>query len=231
MQNEQPPKSGLQSTVGDNSGDAAGSSASPRRLFALQEYDWAFFRFVRTAVDHLIVAKNPVLTRIKAAPSSEIHTSRNTTDSGDVVETEPIRATLEIVVNFNDVVSGRLEAVTAAIDSAAERGVEEIVPQVAGHMGRVIDAFGTRVNLKGVPLDHAAVRRMVEASAIEFDEEGKPDLEPWVFATPDLQHATTLQEMIRRLPPRTPEEAQAWDEMIEHKRAEFNAKRRRRTLY
>src|SRR5713226_866012 len=100
MQDEQPRQSPLPSPAADNIGNAAGSSSNPSRLFGLQEYDWAFFRFLKAAVDNLIFAKNPVLNKIRAIPSSEIHTSRNTTDSGDVVENKPIRTTLEIAIDF-----------------------------------------------------------------------------------------------------------------------------------
>jgi hypothetical protein len=213
---------------------ASGSLAPPppgrTDPFNLPEYEWAFFRFVQTAINSLIRAKNPVLSKINAEPSSEIHTSRNTTDSGEVVENQPILTSLEIAIDFKDVVAGKLAAVAETIDQAAEAGVGTIVPQVAAYMGRMIDAFGTKVRLDGAPFDHTAVRKFVEANEIEFDANGNPDLEPWILTDPGLQRVTTCCELIRQFPPRTPEELQAWDDMIERKRQEFNAKRRRRAL-
>jgi len=198
--------------------------------FKVPEYEWAFFRFVQTAVNSLIRAKNPVLSKINTEALSVIHTSRNTTDSGEVIENRPILTSLEIAIDFKDVVAGKLVAVAETINQAAEDGVRTIVPQVAAYMGRVIDSFGTEVRLNGAPFDHAAVRKVVEANEIEFDTNGNPDLEPWIFTDPGLQRVTTFDEMIRQFPPRTPEEVQAWDNMIERKRREFNAKRRRRAL-
>jgi hypothetical protein len=229
MQDEQPPPPPPSEATGTN-----GSSAVPPSdrtdPFKLPEYEWAFFRFVQTAVNRLIRAKNPVLSKINTEPSSEIHTSRNTTDSGEVVENKPILTSLEIAIDFKDVVAGKLVAVAETINQAAEDGVATIVPQVAAYMERVIDAFGTEVRLNGAPFDHAAVRKLVEANEIEFDANGNPDLEPWIFTDPGLQRVTTFDELIRQFPPRTPEEVQAWDDMIERKRREFNDKRRRRAL-
>src|ERR1035437_3289597 len=144
MQDEQPPPPPPSEATGTN-----GSSAVPPSdrtdPFKLLEYEWAFFRFVQTAVNRLIRAKNPVLSKINTEPSSEIHTSRNTTDSGEVVENKPILTSLEIAIDFKDVVAGKLVAVAETINQAAEDGVATIVPQVAAYMERVIDAFGTEV--------------------------------------------------------------------------------------
>jgi hypothetical protein len=229
MQEEQPP-SAPPSEVPDTDGSSAVSPSDQTGPFNLSEYELAFFRFVHSAVNSLIRAKNPVLSMINAEPSADIHTSRNTTDSGEVVENKPILTSLEISIDFKDVVAGRVEAVAETINQAAEDGVGTIVPQLAAYMGRVIDAFGTEVRLNGAPFDHAAVRKLVEANEIEFDANGNPDLKPWIFTDPGLQRVTTFDELIRQLPPRTPEEARAWDDMIDRKRRGFNAKRRRRAL-
>jgi hypothetical protein len=107
MQDEPPPPTPPSEATGTN-----GSSAVPPsdRIdpFKLPEYEWAFLRFVHTAVNRLIRAKNPVLSKINTEPSSEIHISRNTTDSGEVVENKPILTSLEITTDIKDVVAGRL---------------------------------------------------------------------------------------------------------------------------
>ncbi len=229
MQDEQPPPTPPPEATGTN-GSSAVSPSDRTDPFKLPEYEWAFFQFVQTAINSLIRVKNPVMSKFNAEPSSEIHTSRNTTDSGEIVENKPILTSLEIAIDLKDVVAGKLVAVAETINQAAEDGVGKIVPQVAAYMERVIDAFGTEVRLSGAPFDHAAVRQLVAANEIEFDANGNPDLEPWIITDPGLQRATKFDELIRQFPPRTPEEVQAWDDMIERKRREFNAKRRRRAL-
>jgi hypothetical protein len=211
------------------SGDTA-VPLEPTRPFALREYEWAFGAFVKTAVDTLMVAKSPLLSRLKPIPASEIHISRNTTDAGEIIENNPITTLLPIVIDFKDVVAGNLAPVVESINSAAEEGVATVEPQFLDYMSRVTEAFGTRVDMNGAPFDHIAVRKLVEHSDFDFNENGSPDLESWVFRTYNPTRLITLDEMMRLLPQRTPEETHQWNEMIERKRIEFNAKRRRRTL-
>jgi hypothetical protein len=139
MQDEAPPS--LPSEEAGTNRPTVLPSSARAGPFKLPEYDRAFFRFVQTAINSLIRVKNPVLSKINTVSSSEIHTSRNTTDSGEVVENKPILASLEIAIDIKDVVAGKMLAVAETIDQAAEDGVGTIVPQVAAYMGRVIDAL------------------------------------------------------------------------------------------
>jgi hypothetical protein len=211
-------------------GEDAAVPLDPTRPFALREYEWAFARFVKVAVDSLIVAKSVLLSKMESRPASEIHISRNTTEAGEIVENNPIVTRLPIVIDFKDVVAGNLAPIIETINSAAEEGVATVEPQLLDYMGKVTEAFGTRVDMDGAPFDHVAVRRLVEGSNFDFDENGAPDLEPWVFRTYNPTRLITFDEMMQLLPPRSSEETREWNEMIERKRIEFNAKRHRRTL-
>jgi hypothetical protein len=202
----------------------------PTRPFALREYEWAFAGFVKKAVDSLMVAKSKLFSKLKPMPASEIHISRNTTEAGEIVENNPIVTLLPIAIDFKDVVAGNLEPITETINSAAEEGVATVEPQFLDYMGKVTELFGTRVDTDGASFDHNAVRRIVESSDFDFNENGAPNLESWVFRTYNPTQLITFDEMMQLLPPRTSEETRQWDEMIERKRIEFNAKRRRRTL-
>lgn len=201
----------------------------PTRPFGPTEYERAFGGFVKTAVDQLVVAKSPLLSSLDPIPASEIHISRNTTEAGEIVENNPVIVFLPIAIDFNDVVAGNLAAVTEAIDNAAEEGVGTIEPQLLDYMSRVTETFGTRMDLNA-PFDHVALRKLVGVADFDFDENGGPALDSWVFRTYNPTHLIRFDEMFRQFPPRTHEEAHAWDDMIERKRREFNAKRRRRTL-
>lgn len=99
------------------------------RLFDLPEYGWAFVRFVSKAIDELMIRKSPVLSRIKAVPSSSIPTSRNTMPSGEIVENKPIVMALPFSIDFGDAVAGALATITASIDLAAEEGLDALAPQ------------------------------------------------------------------------------------------------------
>ena len=200
------------------------------RPFQLPEYEWAFFRFVKSSVDALIIAKSSILSKMKPVPAQEIPISRNTTPEGHIIQNDPIFTALPIRIDFKDVLDGRLEAVAETIDEAAQEGLNTILPKVFDHVRRLNDAFGTGIDMNGPSLDHIALRKFVESSEIEFDENGVPDFEPWVLTWDELRQSVTFPELFKQFPPRTPEEIRAWEELIEKKRVEFNAKRRHRKL-
>jgi hypothetical protein len=210
--------------------DDATVPLDPTRPFAPREYEWAFARFVNVAVDSLIFAKSVLLSKMESRPASAIHISRNTTEAGEIIENNPIQTCLPIAIDFKDVVAGNLAPIIETINSAAEEGVATVEPQLLDYMGKVTEAFGARVDMDGAPFDHVAVRRLVESSHFDFDENGTPDLEPWVFRTYNPTRLITFDEMMQLLPPRSSEETREWNEMIGRKRIEFNAKRHRRTL-
>jgi hypothetical protein len=62
----------------------------------------------------------------------------------------------------------------------------------------------------------------IEKTEIDFDKNGKPIIE--MFVGPETY------EQFRNSPPPTHEEQQAFRELLERKKAEFNARQRRRRL-
>ncbi|MEK7994495.1 MAG: hypothetical protein AAB403_11890 [Planctomycetota bacterium] len=203
-----------------------GPDSSPSiaaRLFDLPEYDWAFARFVKKAIDELMIRKSPLLSRIKAVPSSSIPISRNTMPSGEVVENRPIIMALPFPVDFGDAVAGVLATITANIDIAAEEGLKTLMPQIYDYMGRLCRAAGTATDAKGEKLSHELILRSFENVELNFDENGQPEM-PTLFTSPAVMDA------IKALPPPTEEETRAWNAMIDRKRKEFNDRRRRRQL-
>ena len=154
-----------------------------------------------------MVAKSKLLSKMKTIPASEIHISRNTTEAGEIVENNPIVMCLPITIDFKDVVDANLAPIIETIDSAAEEGVATVEPQLLKYE-KVTEVFGTRVDMGGASFDHVAVRRLVESSVVSFDENGAPDLEPWVFRTYNPTQLITFDEMMndcRRVPQRRPD--------------------------
>ena len=199
-------------------------------LFDLAEYDRAFARFVGKAIDELTTRKSPVLSRIKTVPASSISTTRNTTPSGEVVENSPVMIESHFRVDFGDAVAGRLATITVSIDIAAEERLEAIAPQFFDYFTRLCQAAGTASDAKGAPLSHELITKSLENVEFDFDEDGEPDLEPLIHPSSDLRKAISLLDVIKGLPPRTEEETQAWNAMIDRKRKKFNDRRRRRQL-
>jgi hypothetical protein len=75
----------------------------------------------------------------------------------------------------------------------------------------------------GQPLSHDLLLKSLEGIEFDFDENGDPI---W----PTLVMSPSMGEQFRRLPPMTPEQKKALEEMIERKREKFNARKRNRQL-
>lgn len=206
------------------------SSSSHKDPFVLREYEWAAYRFFKTAVDTLVQVKNPVLRRIVALPAAEIYTSRVTTPDGQMIENPPMRMSLEVVVDVKDIVAGRLEAFIETIDGTAEEGTRTVVPQVADYMRRVIEGSGEAVKVGSGPFDHGALKKFVESVAIYFDDSGMPDLDAWILTTHSLNEAQSAADLLRIHPPRSETEVREWNELMQRKKLEFDDKRPNRKL-
>ena len=175
--------------------DPNSSQSVVARLFDLSEYDWAFARFAKMAIDELMIRKSPVLSRIKAVPSSSIPTSRNTMPSGEVIENSPIMMALPFRVDFGDAVAGTLATITSNIDIAAEEGLNAIAPQLSEYMGRLCQAAGTATDAKGATLSHELILRALENVELDFDEDGEPDFTSTILATADMRKAIDILDV------------------------------------
>jgi len=193
-----------------------------KHLFALPEYNDAFADFVHISVHELMRRKDPLLSKIRVDYSEEIHAAQNTMPSGEVVETRPFKVPMLVTIEIDDAIAGRSERLTEAINNAAEEGLKIGMPQIFEQLGRLSAAAGTAKDAKGHPLSWALILQTLEKMEIEFDKDGKPTLE--MIVAPDVY------KQLLNLPPRTSEENRAWNELLERKRAEFNARQRRRKL-
>jgi hypothetical protein len=197
-------------------------------LFDLPEYDWAFAKFVKHAVDELMTRKSPLLSRIKAVRSSTIPTSRNTMPSGEVVENAPIAMQLPFSMEFADAIVGRLEPLVVSIDQAAEQGVTTVTARLLDFSGRLSEAAGTATDAGGETFSHKLIVKSLQNMDLDFDGDGQLDMSSMILHS--AGQVIEFDELIRSLPPRTEEETLAWNELVDRKRKEFNDRRHRRQL-
>jgi hypothetical protein len=142
--------------------------------------------------------------------------------SGEVVETRPCKIPLPFAIEFDDAIIGRSDGLIEAINNAAEEGLKIGMPQMFEQLNQLSAAAGTTTDAKGQPLTWALILQAFENMEIEFDENGKPKLTMVV--------GPETHRQFLNLPPLTLEEQQALNELLERKRAEFNARQRRRKL-
>lgn len=193
-----------------------------KQLFDLPEYDAAFAEFYGTAIQELMRRRDPLLSKISAGYAEHIPTVQNTMPSGEVVENKPFKISTSLTMRFDDVISGRTEAVVEAINDAAENCLKTLMPQIFEQLSRLSAAAGTSMDAKGQPITWALIFQVFERMEIDFDKDGKPTIEMMV--------GPEMYQQILNVPPRTHEENQAWNALLERKRAEFNARQRRRKL-
>jgi hypothetical protein len=72
--------------------------------------------------------------------------------SGEVVESRPIKISMSLGSQFDEVVAGRFSNLLQAINDAAEQGLKTLMPQIFEQLGRVSVAAGTSMDAKGAPL-------------------------------------------------------------------------------
>jgi hypothetical protein len=169
-------------------------------------------------------AKDEVWGSIRRVSRAEsIPVTQNTMPSGAVLQNAPVVAQVEFVFTFDDIRSCDTDALATQMDSAAEQQLAVVMPHFFEMVRRTSEAAGTSMNLDGRPFSFELWLEMLGKLEIDFDDRGSPDL-PSMILSPELA------DRIRKLPPWTAEQKRAFDELIEAKRKQYNARRRNRKL-
>ncbi len=193
-------------------------------LFSLPEYEYAQSRFVHDGVARLMEAKDEFWARIpKAEPAEAVPITQNTMPSGEVVQNEPLSVAAQFVYKYEDIRSCNTEELAAQMDAAADQILSVLMPHVFDIMGRTCKAAGTASDAGGKPFSFEMFLDGIEKIDLPFDEKGNPEL-------PTLVVGPELGNQIRAMQPWTPEQRKAFDDVIERKRKEYNARRRDRKL-
>ncbi|MGH2844560.1 MAG: hypothetical protein ACRDL0_00790 [Thermoleophilaceae bacterium] len=145
-----------------------------------------------------------------------------TGERGETMSFEPAVLRAELEMDVRPIVDGDLGEVRAALERVAEQEVQSFTAAFVERMGKVTEAAGTSVDAGGRPLSHELLLEMFERIDIDFDDEGNAELA--LFAPPNLIRK------LHALPPMADEQQRAWDEMMARKRADFEARTRRRRL-
>ncbi len=190
-------------------------------LFRLPEYDERARSFAFEAVSAMARERSPLLAQIPSAPVRHVRASRVTGESGEAMSMEPAVLRAEIEMDIRPIIDGDLGEVRAALERVAEEEAQSFTEAFVERMGKISAAAGTSLDAGGRP-SHGLLLEMFERAEIDFDDKGNAELA--LFGPPSL--IRKLQE----LPPMTDEQQRAWDEMMARKRADFEARTRRRRL-
>jgi Ni,Fe-hydrogenase maturation factor len=191
-------------------------------LFQLPEYDAAAKRFFKSAADAIAIANSPMLQQMPRVPVEDVRTSRINIAPGKVLELEPTGVESEGTFTISRVVDGDFSEIVEAIDRMGREEAQALVGFMVENLRKVTDATGNVVDAGGRPLSHQVILEMFEKIELTFDDEGRPQQSLWV-------HPDTAKRLAE-LPPMTPEQQRAWDELMERKREEWRARKRHRRL-
>lgn len=193
-------------------------------IFKLTEYARAEATFIGRALDALSRSRGGLLAEIRSEPTSRSGETQITTDSGDVVTFEPGEIAAEMSLHWDDIAAGRVEALVATIDEAAEHHHNEMTKWVLENLERLTEATGNVVDASGRPM-FDAIYEMFETIELSFEDDGSISKGfMWVM------HPDMAEKMKRFEAEMTTEQRKKLEELIDRKREEFFARRRRRKL-
>jgi hypothetical protein len=111
-------------STGEPSLEAVETEAERREpIFKLIEYAVAERGFIGGTLEALARARDPLLARIQVERTSRMPRTQITTESGEVVEHEPIQVRTKLTQSPQDIIDGRLDDLLVSLDQAAESQV------------------------------------------------------------------------------------------------------------
>jgi len=193
-------------------------------LFRMTEYARAEAAFINRALSALSRSRGGILSLIQSEPTRRIGTTRLTTDSGETVEFEATAIEAYMSISWDDVAAANVEALLTTVDEAAGVHHEELTKWVLGNLDKLTMATGNTVDGSGKSL-FDSVYEGFEKIELSFEDDGQISKGfAWVMH-PDM--VPKLKQMEAEM---TQEQRQKLEELINRKREEFFARRRRRQL-
>ena len=203
------------------SGGTALAQDDPHVLFYLQEYEGAFGELFGEVIESKCQEKSPVLRElVTAAPGERVRTQRITTPTGEAISIEPTKTAMEYYFEVNDIERFDLDALEQQCDAVAETLADAKLDHLLSATGRIAEGLGQATKGAGQKFGWPVILTALEVIEIEFSDDGQPVL-PRMVAAANKRH-------FLEYPPLTREYQPAFDRLMDRKRAEFDARRRRR---
>ena len=186
----------------------------------IPEYESAALRFVYEIMNGFL-SLDPLFSGIER--SVTIHRGPIRNVSGDTpLDQSMFQVIGEAALSWESVRNCRINDYTLFLVKISESQRKSLAKQFFKSLSEITDATGRTVNAKGQPLTADMILDLMEKVEFGFDDDGNPQY-PTLFLPP------TAIERLKALKP-TPEQDQRWKQIIEEKRAKFNASKRTRRL-
>ncbi len=198
---------------------ASGRATMDAMLFWLPEYDRAAKHCFFGAVDALTVLIEPALAVFPREPVQVVRPSRITVSQDRSLVVAPEHHQSAGTFDIRQIVAGDLTGVLQDIHRTATEVAAARLAYMTQTLHDVTAATGQVAEVGGVSWE--GVMEAIEQVGTGFDEHDQPTFMIW---PPEAAAAFAA------LPPRTPEQETAWQELMARKLTEFRAKRSRRDL-
>jgi hypothetical protein len=188
-------------------------------LFKLPEYETTARKVAYDAINALSSAQSPLLAEIPSEEVAVIHDSRVSGATSGQASYEPIKIRGDFEWDIDKICAGDLDEILCSLNHLAEAQVQAVTAGFVERLNMVTAATGNEVDAKGGPLTHELIVDLLDKMEMDFDDAGNPQI--MLLGTGDAAKRFTS------LPPMTEEQERAYEDLLERKRREFQARRQR----
>ena len=185
------------------------------------EYEAATQRWMQQTVQHIMRARDRIYAQLRTETAETVPATRLDLGAGQELAVDPFRIHVDGSIAVDPLIDGDLEDLHVQISSIADQQLEQIMRAYFTTISKVTDETGNTIDAHGDAAE--GLLAVLEKMDIAFGEDGMPALEMIVSPADADRIRTQLGAL-------TAEQQQRLTEIINRKREECFASRRRRRL-
>lgn len=186
------------------------------------EYEAAGYAWFGEAVHHVMRTMDPLYASMSPHRNPMLAEELiQPTGDDQPMAVQPFRIEATGAVNVPAVIEGDLQDLHDAVANVAQQMLTQTMRAMFDQMRAVTDRVGTTIEASGDLVE--TFIHLLEAVDIAFDDQGEPQFQ--IVASPE--GGDSLREALTQM---TPDQIRRADQILERKREEYRATRRRRHL-
>ncbi len=186
----------------------------------IPEYESASFRFIVEVIQGFL-GVDPLFSGIERDYTTHRGPIRNV--PGDTpLDQSMFAVSGESSISWDSIRNGKIDEYTNFLVDISESQRKSLARHFFKNISEITDVTGSTVNAKGQPLTVDLILDLIEKVEFGFDDEGNPQYPTLVLPPATIKKLKELKF--------TPEQEQRRKQIIEEKRARFNASTRTRRL-
>ncbi len=185
------------------------------------EYEAATQRWIQQTVQHIMRARDRVYAQLRTEQAETVPATRLDLGGGQEFAVDPVRIHVDGSIAIDPLIDGDLEDLHVQVSSIADQQLEQFMRAYFTTISKVTDKTGNTIDAHGDAAE--GLLAVLEKMDIAFGEDGLPALEMIVSPA----DADRIRAQLDAL---TVEQQQRLTGIINRKREEYLASRRRRRL-